>query len=837
MAKISQLLQLADDAIDGEETVPVVKDGSMARARVSRLGKVAATEARAEADRATAVAEFAIAGSAATVATKAEAEAGLANIVDGDFVQIMRDETRDDLRTVYRKENGALVFHIYLGVRELFPSVSILQEARIPAVVSVAMIAGYEAPGDAGSPWLVRRLAAKPAHDFAYQSADGTWWEPIEGQLDPRWIGAKPDGSVDAQPAFAATGYAARVLKRHIKMAGRYLLGSSWIIGSRDGARATGQCDDLVVHAVGPVYLESIKPLGNECHFEWYRGRRCGFTGTFVYDMTGISSTEGTAGSQFFFNSCADLVQCGNLERIKLDDGPAYQGGGLLALKGVANDNPTRRGSFGRVSNNVPTVLSTSSAVNLNRTRGITIDHVYAHGTSEGIDWAGCADIVINLLETLNVLQEAFDHGSSFGIVIHKIIAIGGRRVGTVKTEAADGGGTPLLAAVTGSDMIWIGQLIARNFTDNIMVMGGGGTTNHTLDDIVIGYIDAQSSVVSDPLNSLFKVTNGDGANLGGFLTIGGGKVTVNGGILFDLAEIPRGLDVQNLVSNAPVFIRNGQSTFFKRSKVSIRRCTNNGGSVLLNGLFGVTWKDNETYGARVYFKNCHGMRDTDNLYEGPVKDGAGVPTNSELLKVEFDASTPTSHRDYQMRGSVLRNGNGPSMVLGGILTGHVMDGIKLIDVEQIDNRATPLMTGMALSSASWSGRNVMRGCTSRGLSAPGVTILPGTYSVNEGNRLSPYGNMRTLSLNQNYETVDALRVGDSPNRIVHDAALTANRAIGLSKANTSTGDTFRIYVTGAHGFELVVKDKEQFGVEIGRLASGQTGEFMYLGSNWKKVA
>jgi len=97
VSRVSNLPAIDPASIDGSETVPVVKNGTLGRAPISTLGEAAASNAAVSANTALAAEEAA----RAALNPKADVAEGLATVADGEHFNVF--DVGDELVSIYRK--------------------------------------------------------------------------------------------------------------------------------------------------------------------------------------------------------------------------------------------------------------------------------------------------------------------------------------------------------------------------------------------------------------------------------------------------------------------------------------------------------------------------------------------------------------------------------------------------------------------------------------------------------------------------------------------------------------------------------------------------------------
>lgn len=94
-------------------------------------------------------------------------------------------------------------------------AVSTVERAKliaIPLIVKRLEVSGYYTARDGGG-GNYKRVAAQPAHNGKFQSADGAWWELTENVVTPLMFGAYGDGAAnDTAPVQSAFNYALNVV-------------------------------------------------------------------------------------------------------------------------------------------------------------------------------------------------------------------------------------------------------------------------------------------------------------------------------------------------------------------------------------------------------------------------------------------------------------------------------------------------------------------------------------------------------------------------------------------------------------------------------------------------
>jgi hypothetical protein len=158
--------------------------------------------------------------------TKAQADAAIGTLANGDIIEVSQDETRENARTRYKVQAGALAFVVNLdqvridlanttdqakgaalvgGVARVVTSIAALK--ALPKTGSTdAFVTGYYAKGDGGggSYWYdsTDTTSADNGGTVIVAADGGRWKMRIDGCVSVRQFGAKGDGSTDDTAAF-----------------------------------------------------------------------------------------------------------------------------------------------------------------------------------------------------------------------------------------------------------------------------------------------------------------------------------------------------------------------------------------------------------------------------------------------------------------------------------------------------------------------------------------------------------------------------------------------------------------------------------------------------------
>lgn len=160
----------------------------------------------------------------------------------------------------------------------MFDTRAALAASYMASVLNYARTAGYTAQGDGGGA-LYKRKASEPGHPGKVQSADGTWWEIAESDLNFYQFGAIGDGSTDDRDAIADCIECASELggvgtgRRIVVPAATFAMGSSVTVPDNNNGQS-----QLLFEGCGR-YTSFIKALAS-------------FTGTELFDLEGVADFQ-----------------------------------------------------------------------------------------------------------------------------------------------------------------------------------------------------------------------------------------------------------------------------------------------------------------------------------------------------------------------------------------------------------------------------------------------------------------------------------------------------------------------------------------------------------------
>jgi hypothetical protein len=151
---------------------------------------------------------------------------------------------------------------------DIFDTMTDAEAATVAAGQNTVLTGGYAIAGDGGGA-LYRRVAAEPAHNGKFQSADGAWWELSEKPADIRMFGASTTAS--AATNAAAVNGALAYSQLVVAPPGVFDVGATIFIPFRTTLRGAGRQQTFLnktfngdmVSLGSAANLEDIALLGN----------------------------------------------------------------------------------------------------------------------------------------------------------------------------------------------------------------------------------------------------------------------------------------------------------------------------------------------------------------------------------------------------------------------------------------------------------------------------------------------------------------------------------------------------------------------------------------------
>lgn len=186
--------------------------------------------------------------------------------------------------------------------------------SRLVAPVLSVQTTGYAADGDGGHARYVR-VAAQPTHAGKFQSADGSWWEMDERDVDPRAFGAVPDAAnadgsdaatfTDSTAAINAALWYASLRGASARPASTSKVDGAWAAGAR-----------RVVFRGGLVRQKSVYGVTGRCQVY------CGSTvaierGAEVRAMTGFAKAAAADAVSAVFEGATAIEVAAGAQRVR----------------------------------------------------------------------------------------------------------------------------------------------------------------------------------------------------------------------------------------------------------------------------------------------------------------------------------------------------------------------------------------------------------------------------------------------------------------------------------------------------------------------------------------